>query len=86
MIYEDPDELGYSTVPPSSLAVCNTIVPLGIQNAIEEAARYAHAGVRPFVTAWRKQAGYDDVAGYVPLGPLRPSPPLPPSHGGYPSA
>lgn len=81
MIYENDDDLGYSTDPDGpprwgvfagdTLSACNCIIPLGIQHAIEQAAVNAHRGATVFVTAWRKQASYSGQAGgYMPLGPL----------------
>lgn len=94
MIYEDPDELGYSTDPAGnkpfsvalSLAECNAILPRAQQNAIENAARYAYVGHQSLPQMYRAQAGYDRLpGGFKGVGPLY-GPKLPPPHGGYPNA
>lgn len=79
MIYEDPDELGYSTTGYnpwagiSSLLVCNDMVPPEIRDDIEEAAYAAEAGNDIEAERHRKWAGYgslgfrDDADGPVKL-------------------
>lgn len=61
MIYENPDELGYSNQPPFSIAQCIDIVGgPEVAWAIDRAAMYADAGDKKRAARMREQAGYGD--------------------------
>lgn len=73
-VEEDPDELGYwmgeKPVHPfaaaSSLIVCNDLLPLVEQLAIEAAARDAHEGNHEAAEGSRVLAGYFDDLDFHP--------------------